>query len=105
MQAESGLTLDKVCVWPNGNEVRGDYLTKAVPKLAKSVELPELRYHDLRHTAASMLSKVATPKQVQEFLGHEDVSTTLNIYVHQDEKDRKKTSELMDGILRTEVLA
>lgn len=99
MQAESGLTLDKVCVWPDGREVRGDYLTRAMPKLAKSVGLPELRYHDLRHTAASMLVRVATPKQVQEFLGHEDISTTLNIYVHQNEKDRKKTSELMDEIL------
>ena len=99
MQVQSGLTLDKVCVWPDGREVRGDYLTRAMPKLAKSVGLPELRYHDLRHTAASMLVRVATPKQVQEFLGHEDISTTLNIYVHQNEKDRKKTSELMDEIL------
>ena len=46
-----------------------------------------------------MLVRVATPKQVQEFLGHEDISTTLNIYVHQNEKDWKKTSELMDEIL------
>lgn len=99
MQVQSGLTLDKVCVWPDGREVRGDYLTRAMPKLAKSVGLPELRYHDLRHTAVSMLVRVATPKQVQEFLGHEDISTTLNIYVHQNEKDRKKTSELMDEIL------
>ena len=99
MQVQSGLTLDKVCVWPDGREVRGDYLTRAMPKLAKNVGLPELRYHDLRHTAASMLVRVATPKQVQEFLGHEDISTTLNIYVHQNAEDRKKTSELMDEIL------
>lgn len=98
-QREQGMTLDKVCVWPSGKEVRGDYLTRAMTKLAKQANVPELRYHDLRHTAASMLAKVATPKQVQEFMGHEDISTTLGIYVHQDEKDRKKTSELMDKVL------
>lgn len=98
-QEENGLTLDKVCVWPDGREVFGDYLTKRIPKLMEAAGLPVIRFHDLRHTAASLLAREATPKQVQEFLGHENISTTLNIYTHQDDEDRQKTAELMDGIL------
>ena len=58
-----------------------------------------IRLHDLRHTAASLLATKATPKQVQEFLGHEDISTTMDIYVHLLDDERKETSKLMNSIL------
>ena len=45
--------------------------------------LPEIRFHDLRHTAGSLLlAQGVNIKQIQEFLGHSDVTTTLNIYTH-----------------------
>ena len=44
---------------------------------------PEIRFHDLRHTAASlMLQQNVHPKVVQERLGHSDISLTLNTYSH-----------------------
>ncbi len=61
------------------------------------------RVHDLRHTAASFLATQATPKQVQDFLGHEDISTTMNIYTHLQDEDRKATSCIMDSILKNSV--
>ena len=49
--------------------------------------LERIRLHDMRHTAGTLLSAKATMKQVQEFLGHEDISTTANTYVHLLDED------------------
>ena len=82
-QLAAGLTLDKVCRWSNGDDIKHDYISKKFNKLLKANNLPSIRYHDLRHTAASLLIvSGATPQQTQEFLGHETVSTTMNIYAH-----------------------
>lgn len=58
----------------------------------------KLRFHDLRHTAASLLAPHVTPSQLQEFLGHEDISTTLGIYTHVMSDQRKATPETMDAL-------
>ena len=50
-----------------------------------------------------MLASRATLKQVQEFLGHEDISTTGNIYAHLMDRDRKATSGIMDDVLKNSV--
>jgi len=51
--------------------------------LLKKAELPSIRFHDMRHTNASlMLGQGVHPKVVQERLGHSQVSITLNIYSH-----------------------
>ena len=45
--------------------------------------LPEIRFHDLRHTAGSLLLADGVDiKTIQQFLGHSQASTTLNIYLH-----------------------
>lgn len=98
-QERHGLHSDKVCVWPDGRECRPDYLTATVSRVMKNAGLPPIRVHDLRHTAASMLAEYATAKQVQDFLGHEDVSTTLNVYTHLSDKAHQQTSEYMNQIL------
>ena len=103
-QEASGIQLDKVCRWPNGKEVRPDFITQKMSKLMKKYGLAHIRVHDLRHTAATLLSTVATPKQVQEFLGHEDISTTMNTYTHLFDAQRIMTSQMMDDVLRTSVL-
>ncbi len=52
-------------------------------RLLKEAELPDVRFHDLRHTAATlMLQQGVHPKVVQERLGHSDISMTLNTYSH-----------------------
>ena len=81
-------------------EVRPDYITHATRKLMEKYGLEHIRVHDLRHTAGTLLSTRATMKQVQEFLGHEDISTTANTYVHLLDEDRKTTSNIMDSILK-----
>lgn len=51
--------------------------------LLKRAELPEIRFHDLRHSAATiLLSMEVHPKVVQELLGHNQISMTMDIYSH-----------------------
>lgn len=100
---KNGLTLDKVCTWPDGRAVRPDYITSKTRRVMKAYGLERIRVHDLRHTAASLLATQATPKQIQDFLGHEDISTTMNIYTHLQDEDRKATSGIMDSILKNSV--
>ncbi|MBO0778049.1 MAG: tyrosine-type recombinase/integrase [Ktedonobacteraceae bacterium] len=52
-------------------------------KLLKKAGLPPVRFHDLRHSAATLLmSKGVHPKLVQEILGHSTIRMTLEIYSH-----------------------
>jgi len=47
------------------------------------VELPEKRFHDLRHSAATLLlNQDVHPKVVQEILGHGQINMTLDVYSH-----------------------
>ena len=51
--------------------------------LLKHGGLPQIRFHDLRHTCATLLlSKNANPKVVSEMLGHANVAITLDTYSH-----------------------
>ncbi len=59
------------------------YLTLALRKVLKRCGLPEIRFHDLRHTCATLLlSRNIHPKVVQEMLGHATISITLDTYSH-----------------------
>lgn len=58
-------------------------ITKRFHREAHRAGLPEIRFHDLRHTAATiLLSEGAHFKVVQEMLGHSSATTTLNTYAH-----------------------
>lgn len=51
--------------------------------LLKKAGLPDIRFHDLRHTCATvLLSEGVNPKFVQELLGHADIKLTLGTYSH-----------------------
>ena len=86
-------------MWPDGSPVRPDYVTRKANQIMKKCSLPTIRFHDPRHTVASILAPHVTPKQLQEFLGHEDISTTLGIYTHILDDQRKATSDTMDSFL------
>lgn len=59
----------------------------------------QIRIHDLRHSHATLLFKNKIEvKLIQERLGHADISTTLNTYVHTDEKAEKKLIEKINLI-------
>ena len=100
-QLKAGLPLDKVVAWPNGKTLRPDGITRMFKTLLKNNGMdPTMRFHDLRHTAASLLASAGVPpKQLQTFLGHEDISITYDVYVHLANEDTIATSQKMDSIL------
>lgn len=67
-----------------GNALDPTNLTRAAFKpLLKRAQVPAIRFHDLRHTAATFLLKEGIPvKMVSEMLGQSDVAITLRIYAH-----------------------
>ena len=82
-QIERGLQTDKVCSMPNGNTVQPNYLTRQWRKFVKQQNVRKIRFHDLRHTAASlMIENGVEVKSVSEILGHSSVAVTLDIYTH-----------------------
>lgn len=58
------------------------------------------RFHELSHSCASLLLKQGVPmKQIQEWLGHSDISTTANIYAHLDSQSKQLSAATMEKAL------
>jgi len=65
----------------------------------KQAGLPRIRFHDLRHTSASLLLMAGeNPKVVQERLGHEDIEITLSTYSHVLPTMQQGAARKLDGI-------
>ena len=65
-------------------------------KLCKQLDLPELKFHGLRHSFATRLIESKSDyKTVSVILGHSNISTTLNLYVHPDKEQKKKCIDKM----------
>ena len=83
---KAGLWEDHGLIFPSevGTPMSGRNLYRAFKIRVKRASLPQtLRFHDLRHTCATLLLKQGVnPKFVQELLGHADISLTLNTYSH-----------------------
>lgn len=89
-----------VCQWADGRPYQPDYISTRFRELLEKRGLPKTRFHDLRHTAGSLLiNQGQSVKQVQEFLGHEQASTTLDIYTHLNQESRMDTALTIDSIL------
>lgn len=74
---------DYVCTWNNGEAITPNYLTRTFHSVISKSSLPQIRLHDLRHSVASnLISKGMSIVDVQEWLGHANASTTLDIYSH-----------------------
>ena len=81
-----------------GGRMRVDYLTNAFPKFLESHGLRRMRFHDLRHSCASLLLANGVPlKHIQEWLGHSDFTTTANIYAHLDYKSKITSAQAMEA--------
>ena len=65
-------------------------------KLCKQLDMPELKFHGLRHSFATRcIESKADYKTVSVLLGHSNISTTLNLYVHPNKEQKKKTIDKM----------
>ena len=82
-----------------GERMRANYLTSAFPKFLENHGLRWMRFHDLRHTCASLLlSNGISMKQIQIWLGHSTFSTTADIYAHLDYSAQETSANAMNGM-------
>lgn len=88
--------LGYICVDEMGRLLSPHYLTEAFAKLLKKHGLRKIRYHDLRHSCASLLLTNGVPmKQIQEWLGHSDFSTTANVYARLECNSKRLSAAAM----------
>lgn len=81
-----------------GERMKPDYLTSQFPAFIRRHGMRKMRFHDLRHSCASLLLANGVPlKQIQEWLGHSDFSTTANIYAHLDYSSKLSSAQAMVG--------
>ena len=89
-----------VCCWPDGSPLKPEYVSRRFDKLLRENGLPKIRFHDLRHSAASLLSELGfSLKDIQEWLGHSDIATTANIYSNLQYKSKVEMAEKAGSIL------
>ena len=88
--------LDYIFVNEMGERWKPSYLSDGFKRILEQNDLRRIRFHDLRHTCASLLLANNVPmKKIQEWLGHSDFSTTANIYAHLDYQSKISSAEAM----------
>lgn len=89
-----------VCLDKLGYRLRLNSVTGKFRSIILKHDLDYIRFHDLRHSCASLLLKLNySLKQIQEWLGHSNFVTTANIYAHIDVKDKEEMAENIDKTL------
>lgn len=88
--------LDYIFVNEMGERWKPRYLSDGFKRILEQNGLRRIRFHDLRHTCASLLLANNVPmKKIQEWLGHSDFSITANIYAHLDFQSKISSAEAM----------
>lgn len=88
-----------ICVKADGTPIDPDFVTHHFQRVMKAHGFP-CRFHDLRHSAVNTLRKGGCDvKDIQSWLGHSDVSTTLNVYGHLMDGDMSHMGAVMDKML------
>lgn len=91
-----------VFVGRKGTPLDGPHLTVAFKKLVAAAGLPPMRFHDLRHCAASFLGADGVPVEVAKaILGHADVRLTINLYRHIQPEEYERAAAAMERRLAT----
>lgn len=94
--------LEYVYVNEIGERVKPAYITDNFANcVIKNNKLKKIRFHDLRHSCASLLFQCGIPlKEIQEWLGHSDIGTTANIYTHLTfEGKQNSANAIMDAFV------
>ena len=93
---------DYVFKWEDGHTYLPNYLTKHFQKLTKQYGREDITLHKLRHTCCSILAiDLEWPiKEVQQWLGHKDMQTTINIYMHAKQKREVHDTKGLENIFK-----
>lgn len=92
---------DYICVDCTGKLFRPEYITDHFRLLLKNNNLRHIRFHDLRHSCASLLLANGVPmKAIQEWLGHSTYSTTANFYTHLEDNYKTESANVLLNVLK-----
>lgn len=92
--------LDYICVDDMGMLLNPDYVSHKFTKILKSNNMKKIRFHDLRHSCASLLlANGVSMKQIQVWLGHSNYNTTANIYAHLDTNSMNESANAIANAL------
>ncbi len=84
-----------------GGSFNPDRLLKIFNRLLRNAGLPHMRFHDLRHSAATiLLTSGVHPKVVQERLGHSTIAMTLDVYSHVLPSIQQEAADKMDDMFK-----
>ncbi|WP_129596669.1 tyrosine-type recombinase/integrase [Anaerophilus nitritogenes] len=95
-----GIDLEFVLCWEDGRPIDPHYASSNFRKLLKKHNIPKIRFHDLRHTHATLLLSLGiNPKVISDRLGHSTVAFTLDTYSHVNIKMQKDEMEKAKNFL------
>jgi integrase len=89
---------DYIFKWENGKPFRPDTITRSVERHLKAKGLPEITYHTLRHSTASILYDMGWDiMDIKHWLRHSSIDVTADIYTHISNNRKKKLSQKLVG--------
>lgn len=103
LQKKLGCMYEKnnlVCCNENGSKINPDSLNPKFHRVLKNLNLPCIRFHDLRHSHASLLLEQGSQlKVISDRLGHSTISITADIYTHVNDCTNKETADKFENML------
>lgn len=92
---------DYVFTWEDGRLFRPDYITRAFQRVLEQHNLPRMRFHDLRHSTASVLyDKGWDIKDIQSWMRHSSIDVTGDIYTHISEDRKSKMAQRLNSTFK-----
>lgn len=93
--------MDYIYVDEMGERIKPGYVTQTYQKVLKRNNLKVIRFHDLRHSCATLLYNNGVDlKYIQHWLGHSTITTTANIYTHFDYSRKIDSAKIMMNTLQ-----
>lgn len=87
-----------ICIKENGEIFSPDYISQHFSLLLMKNNMPHIRFHDLRHSSASYLKHLGFDlKDIQTWLRHKDIQTTMNLYTHLDMESKLNIADSLDA--------
>ncbi|MCH3966315.1 MAG: tyrosine-type recombinase/integrase [Bacilli bacterium] len=92
--------LDYIYLWPDGRRVKAQWLTTTFHRFLRNHGLPMVRFHDLRHSCATLARHEGVPMEdIQKWLGHSTITTTEGIYALYDDTQSLETAKKISGAI------
>jgi len=89
---------DLVCCWPDGEMICPQTAYRRFKAVLKTTDLPDIRFHDLRHSCATALLDMDVPlKVISQMLGHSSIKITADIYCDVLEKKKQPAERMQEA--------